>query len=102
MNSIDKTDLFLEDDTLDSDTRKEIRSQALKQADKIIRKNKREIERLKEHIQQCVLNINRAGWVYATNKLRVMMRQPEMDKNTASVLWNSLMNEYAEIVKRSM
>lgn len=102
MNSSNKPDLFLEDETLDADTRKEIRSQALKQADKIIRKNKREIDRLKEHIEQCVLNLNYDGWVYATNKLRGIMRQPEMDRTTSGTLWNSLLNEYAEIVKRSM
>ncbi len=50
--------------------------QALDQTSSILRKNRREIERLNKHAQVAVLENNYQAYAYAIRKLRGIYRQP--------------------------
>lgn len=50
-----------------------------KRARKILKKHKREIDRLKAHAEQCLYNLNREGYVYAIGKIRTIIRSPLSD-----------------------
>jgi ribosome recycling factor len=41
-----------------------------KQANKIIRKNRREIKRIRKHAENCLFDNNKEGYIYSIGKLR--------------------------------
>lgn len=67
---------------------KRIESSARNRADKLIRKNKRELDRLKKHAAECLYDGNFDGYSYAIRKLRDFYRQPYTDELIVQ-MWNS-------------
>lgn len=54
--------------------------QAKAQANKIVRKNRREIKRLEEHAYGALLENNFPAYKYAIEKLRTLLKQPFNDE----------------------
>lgn len=65
-----------------------IEAQARRKADKILKKNKREIERLKKHAGECLIKNEKFGYCYAIKKLRDIYKQPYTEELIDS-MWNS-------------
>lgn len=55
-------------------------AQATARANKIVRKNRREIERLQTHAGDAVLENNFPAYKYAIEKLRTILKQPFNDE----------------------
>lgn len=62
--------------------------QAIARANKIVRKNRREIERLKVHAGDAVLDNNFPAYKYAIEKLRTILKQPFTDEIILTC-WNT-------------
>lgn len=77
-----------------------IEAEAMKKAQKLIRKNKREITRLKKHAGECVLNGNYFGYQYAVKKLRDFYRQPYTDELVLQ-MWNSTRQAVIDIASKT-
>lgn len=75
-----------------------IESSARNRADKLIRKNKRELDRLKKHAGECLLEDNFQGYSYAIKKLRDFYRQPYTDELILQ-MWNSSVDAMIDIAK---
>ncbi|AZU98671.1 hypothetical protein ABNavy71_106 [Acinetobacter phage AB-Navy71] len=65
-----------------------IEAQARQKAEKLIKKNKRELDRLKRHAAECLEKNNKTGYIYAIKKLRDFYRQPYTDELVES-MWKS-------------
>ena len=70
-------------------------AEAEKQANAILKKHKREIDRLNKHAQGAVLENNFEAYKYALTKLRGLYRQPTTDElivtmwqTTRQQIWN--------------
>lgn len=50
--------------------------QAVRQAEKFMRKNRREWKRLHQHAEDALFDHNKAQYVYAIKKMRDMLKQP--------------------------
>lgn len=74
-----------------------IAANAKSKADKIIKKNSRELERLNKHAQQSVLDNNFAAYKYAIEKSRKILRQPFNDE-LIKVQWETTRRQIWEIV----
>lgn len=66
----------------------QLMTQANKRAQKILRKNKREINRLKNHAGKCLLENNFYGYSYAIKKLRDFYKQPYNDE-LIKTMWDT-------------
>lgn len=62
--------------------------QAIARANKIVRKNRRELERLKAHAGDAVLDNNFPAYKYAIEKLRTILKQPFNDEIILTC-WNT-------------
>lgn len=62
--------------------------QAIARANKIVRKNRRELERLKAHAGDAVLDNNFLAYKYAIEKLRTILKQPFNDEIILTC-WNT-------------
>jgi len=67
-----------------------------KEANRRIRKNKREIKRLHSHAQQCLIDGNKAGYMYAINKLRVISGHP-VSNDILETLWKTSREQVIKI-----
>ncbi|EQA7786751.1 DUF2654 domain-containing protein [Acinetobacter baumannii] len=67
---------------------RKLENDAKRKADKLIKKNKRELERLKKHAGECLITNNFDGYSYAIKKLRKFYRQPYNDE-LIKLMWNS-------------
>ncbi|AFL47476.1 hypothetical protein ZZ1p0116 [Acinetobacter phage ZZ1] len=76
-----------------------IEREAGQQAEKSLRKNKREIERLKNHAQKCLLTDNFEGYGYAINKLREFYRRPKASRTELIVMYDDSRQTLFNIVK---
>lgn len=72
--------------------------QAQKLATKILRKNKREIARLKKHGEYALLLGNKEAYIYAINKLRKIHKQKQMDTVLADTMWETSRQVIFDIV----
>lgn len=72
-------------------------SQARMQADKIVKKNSRELERLNIHAQKSVLDNNFEAYKYAIEKSRKILRQPFNDE-LIRVQWETTRRQIWEIL----
>ena len=63
-------------------------AQATSRANKIVRKNRRELERLKAHAGAAVLENNFPAYKYAIEKLRTILKQPFNDEIILTC-WNT-------------
>ncbi|QOI66542.1 hypothetical protein [Erwinia phage FBB1] len=77
-----------------------LQAQAKEKADKIIKKNHREIARLMKHAEGAVLENNFDAYKYAISKLRAIYKQPYNDeiieagwKTTRQQIWHILNSE---------
>lgn len=66
----------------------ELEAKAAKKADKILRKNAREIARLKRWAEQAIIDDNRDAYIYAIGKLRDIYKQPHTPELLAA-MWVS-------------
>ena len=62
--------------------------QAIARANKIVRKNRRELERLQAHAGDAVLDNNFPAYKYAIEKLRTILKQPFNDEIILTC-WNT-------------
>lgn len=77
-----------------------IEAEAMKKALKLIKKNKREIARLKNHAGECVMTGNYFGYQYAVKKLRDFYRQPYTDELILQ-MWNSTRQAVVDIASKT-
>ncbi|WWD11751.1 hypothetical protein CPL00151_CDS0173 [Escherichia phage Delraymugoa] len=66
----------------------ELEAKASKKAEKILRKNSREIARLKLWAEQAIIDDNRDAYIYAIGKLRDIYKQPHTPE-LLSAMWIS-------------
>lgn len=66
----------------------ELEANAAKKAEKILRKNSREIARLKRWAEQAIIDDNRDAYIYAIGKLRDIYKQPHTPE-LLSAMWVS-------------
>lgn len=71
---------------------------AEKRAHKILKKNSREIERLKQHAEKCLYELNRDGYIYAIGKLRKIIRKPLNDE-ALGALYDTSVERIVEMFK---
>lgn len=69
----------------------ELEAKAAKKAEKILRKNAREIERLKMWAEKAIIDDNRDAYIYAIGKLRDIYKQPHTPELLAA-MWVSTRN----------
>lgn len=62
--------------------------QAIARANKVVRKNRRELERLRAHAGVAVLDNNFPAYKYAIEKLRTILKQPFNDEIILTC-WNT-------------
>lgn len=74
-----------------------IAANAKSKADKIIKKNSRELERLNKHAQKSVLDNNFEAYKYAIEKSRKILRQPFNDE-LIRVQWETTRRQIWEIL----
>lgn len=74
-----------------------IAANAKSKADKIVKKNSRELERLNKHAQQSVLDNNFEAYKYAIEKSRKILRQPFNDE-LIKVQWETTRRQIWEIL----
>lgn len=73
------------------------RIEAINKAQKIVKKNSKEIKRLKNWAQKCVLTNNYTGYEYSIKKLREIYRI-KSDNKDIPALWASTQLELNKIV----
>lgn len=66
----------------------DLEAKAAKKAEKILRKNAREIERLKLWAEKAIIDDNRDAYIYAIGKLRDIYKQPHTPE-LLSAMWVS-------------
>ena len=66
----------------------DLEAKAAKKAEKILRKNAREIERLKLWAEKAIIDDNRDAYIYAIGKLRDIYKQPHTPE-LLSAMWIS-------------
>jgi TolA-binding protein len=71
--------------------------EAQKQANTILKKHRREIDRLNTHAQGAVLENNFEAYKYAITKLRGIYRQPVTDELIV-VMWETTRKQIWEII----
>lgn len=65
-----------------------IEAKAKAKAEKFLKKNRREIARLKKHAGECLLKNEKFGYCYAIKKLRDFYKQPYTEE-LIEQMWNS-------------
>lgn len=75
-----KTAVDLREEELDSIKGTRIEQEALRKAQKFMRKNKAEWKRLHKHAENALFEGNKAQYVYAIKKMRDMLKQPYNDE----------------------
>lgn len=73
---------------------------AMKRADKILKKNRREIERLKLHAEKCLFELNREGYIYAIGKIRTIIRKP-LSHEALGALYDTSVERLIELAKEA-
>lgn len=75
-----------------------LEAQANKKAEKILKKNKREIARLKKHAENCIITNNFFGYSYAIKKLRGFYKQPYNDE-LIQMMWDTTRQSVLDIIE---
>lgn len=75
-----KTAVDLREEELESIKGTRIEQEALRKAQKFMRKNKAEWKRLHKHAENALFEGNKAQYVYAIKKMRDMLKQPYNDE----------------------
>ena len=85
----------------DHEIERRLMQDAKKRADKLIKKNKTELKRLKTHAGECLLNGNFAGYSYAIKKLRKFYKQPYNDDLIKS-MWTSSRGAIVDVAVKAI
>ena len=72
-----------------------------KRARKVLKKHKREIDRLKAHAEHCLYNLNREGYVYAIGKIRTIIRSPLSDMEL-NALYDTSVERIIELAREAI
>ncbi|UIW11419.1 MAG: hypothetical protein [Enterobacter phage ENC7] len=75
-----KSALDLREEELESIKGTRIEQEALRKAQKFMRKNKAELKRLHKHAENALFEGNEEQYVYAIKKMRDMLKQPYNDE----------------------
>ncbi|AUE22571.1 hypothetical protein Ah1_00030 [Aeromonas phage Ah1] len=75
-----------------------IKSMVEKKSKKYLAKNRKEIERLRLHAEECLHVCNKDGYIYAIEKLRVLTLQKPIARDVLESLWMSSKQRYDELV----
>ena len=75
-------------------------AEATKQAQKRLKKHRKEIERLKKHAEKCLAENNFFGYSYAIKKLRDIYKQPYTEDLIKS-MWNTSRQALFDLVKEA-
>ena len=86
MNQNDRNEQVVVDEV--EKVQAELEAKAAKKAEKILRKNSREIARLKRWAEQAIIDDNRDAYIYAIGKLRDIYKQPHTPELLAA-MWVS-------------
>ncbi|MGL4521366.1 MAG: DUF2654 domain-containing protein [Bacilli bacterium] len=78
-----------------------MRAIADKRARKIIKKHKKEIDRLKSHAEKCLYEMNKPGYIYAIGKIRKIIRKPLGD-DVLEVLYTTSLERIIEIAQAEL
>lgn len=86
MNQNDRNEQVVVDEV--EKVQAELEAKSAKKAEKILRKNSREIARLKRWAEQAIIDDNRDAYIYAIGKLRDIYKQPHTPELLAA-MWIS-------------
>lgn len=75
-------------------------AEATKQAQKRLKKNDREIKRLKNHAEKCLIENNFIGYSYSIKKLRDIYKQP-YNEALIKTMWETTRQTLFELVKEA-
>ena len=78
----------LTDAELDQITKDQIAAESKAKADKFVRKNRKELHRLRALAEKALFDNNRKSYDYAIGKIRKMLRQPTTPE-LLDTLWES-------------
>lgn len=81
---------------IENKIREQVEAEAFKKAQKFVRKNTREIKRLRKHAEDALFDGNKARYVYAIKKMRDMLKQPYTDE-MIDVLWKTSLNQLRDL-----
>lgn len=76
-----------------------IADQAVVKAEAFLKKHRREIKRLKDHIQDAIFELDLDKYEYAINKLKGFYRQPPLSREEAKESFERTVANVAEIIK---
>lgn len=85
----------LQENGIDTDPFEE---EAKKRADKILKKNRRELKRLQNHAYKCLMELNKEGYIYSIGKFRTIIKKPA-DRKTLEMLYETSVASVIELVK---
>lgn len=74
-----------------------IMDQAMRQAQKYLRKNKAEWKRLHKHAESALFSNNKTQYVYAIKKMRKMLKQPYTDE-IGDIMWRTSRESLKQVV----
>lgn len=78
-----------------------MRPVAEKRAAKILKKNKREIDRLQKHAEECLFSLNREGYIYAIGKIRTIIRHP-LSHDALGALYDTSVERLIELANEAI
>lgn len=85
----------LQDEGIDTDS---FEAQAKTKAQKILRKNRHELQRLQKHAENCLFDLNKDGYVYSIGKIRKIIRQ-EIPVSMLESLYETSVQRIIELAK---
>jgi len=71
-------------------------NQAMRQAEKFLKKNRREWKRLHNHAQEALFDNNKEQYCYAIKKMRDILKQPYTEE-LIDEMWKSSVNALREV-----
>ncbi|AGN30118.1 hypothetical protein VPFG_00116 [Vibrio phage nt-1] len=97
---VDVVDVVEDQEVLDYLDEMQLRRKALieKEAQRRIKKNSREIKRLRKHAEKCLIEDNKDGYIYAIRKLRSITGQPVAD-DVLETLWKTSRDQVLTIIR---
>lgn len=72
--------------------------EAQKRADKVIKKNKRELDRLRKHANHCLLTLNKDGYIYSIGKIRQIIKKP-LSYDELGVLYDTSLERIVQLAR---
>lgn len=82
---------------LDEETQQKIKEQAEKKANKILRKNRHEVRRLKDLYGKSLIEGNKEQFMYVLEKLRRLCKQP-VSNDILEYCWKTSSEAISEVV----